>query len=177
MKHIASHPIRAALILLALLATSSCQKYSVSLNDRVIYTPPGLFSDYEITDPKLAQCMLQTIVDLNATSIVQITRLNCSSAGISSLAGLEKFYALTQLNLADNDLRTAPQLAQLARLEVLILNDNPLTDPTPLLSLINLKQLRLNPAPAIDCSQLQQLRHALDGQAQVDWPEQCALGH
>lgn len=170
-----AHPLHTALLFLLLLAVSGCQKYAVSLNDRVIYTPPGLFSDYTLEDPKLAQCMLQTIVDLQATAISQVTRLNCSSAGISNLAGLEKFYALTQLNLADNDLQSVPQLAQLARLELLVLNDNPLVDPTPLLSLVNLKQLRLNPAPAIDCASLRQLQSTLKGQAQVNWPAQCGL--
>lgn len=155
----------------ALLA--GCQKYSVSLNDRVIYTPPGLFSDYALADAQLAQCMLQTIVDLNATSITQVTRLNCSNAGIKSIAGLEKFYALTQLKLTDNDIEDISPLAQLARLEYLNLDENPVRDPSPLLSLVNLKQLHFNPAANVDCGALAQVKQTLSGQVNAQWPQQC----
>ena len=151
-----------------------CQKYSVSLNDKVIYTPPSIFKDYALADAQLQACVEQTIIDLQATSPAQITQLNCSNAGIKSLAGLEKFYALKALNLADNQLTQIDELGKLGRLEILVLSNNRINDATPLLALLHLKELRLNNNPLADCSAIQQIHANLAPEGvNIEWPAPC----
>src|SRR5690554_1190122 len=111
--------------LLIILLSSACG-YSVSVNERVIYTPPSLFNDYQIADQFLARCVEQTILDNAVHQASELIRLNCSSAGIQSLRGLETFSGLEEINLAHNSLQAVAELAQLPRLQVVILRDNAL---------------------------------------------------
>ncbi|ACE85787.1 leucine-rich repeat domain-containing protein [Cellvibrio japonicus] len=162
------------LLLVLVLGITGCQKYSVSLNDKVIYTPPGLFKDYQITDELLAGCVEQTISDKQITQIEQLTQLNCSNAGIRSLAGLEKFYALSELNLAYNQLTDVTTLGKLARLQRLVLTGNPIEDATALLPLVNLQELNLAEVSRLRCASLDQLKRNLAEQkAKVIWPGHC----
>jgi hypothetical protein len=158
-----------------LLSISACQKYQVSLNDKVLYTPPGVFKDYQIADPQLADCVKQTIYDLHASKVEQITQLNCSNAGIKSLVGLGKFYALTAVNLADNQLTSIDEIGKLGRLQTLILNNNPIKDMTPLLQLLHLQDLQLEKITTMDCTPAAQLLANLKPLgAKVLLPEHCA---
>jgi hypothetical protein len=160
--------------LAVLLGISACQKYQVSLNDKVIYTPPGVFKDYQITDQQLADCVEQTIYDLHASSVEQITQLNCSNAGIKSLAGLGKFYALTALNLADNQLTAIDEISKLGRLQILILNNNPIKDMAPLLQLLHLQDLQLEKITTMDCASVAQLQANFKPLgAKILLPEHC----
>lgn len=157
-----------------LFSLGACQKYSVSLNDKVIYTPPGIFKDYTLADARLKDCVEQTIIDLHATSPAQITQLNCSNAGIESLAGLEKFYALKALNLADNQLERIDEISKLGQLEILVLSNNQISDATPLLTLLHLKELRLDKNPLADCSVIQQVYTNLATEGiHIQWPAPC----
>jgi len=161
--------------LIVLLGISACQKYQVSLNDKVLYTPPGIFKDYQIADQQLADCVKQTIYDLHASSVEQITQLNCSNAGITSLTGLGKFYALTAVNLADNQLTSISEISKLGRLQTLILNNNPIKDISPLLHLLHLKDLQLEKITTMDCTPAAQLLANLKPLgAKVILPEHCA---
>src|SRR5690606_32158296 len=103
-----------------ILLGSACG-YSVSVNERVVYTPPALFTDYKIADQFLARCVEQTLLDHSIHQAKDLTRLNCSSAGIKSLAGLEVFSGLQEIHLAHNALQTVAELAQLPHLQVVIL--------------------------------------------------------
>jgi hypothetical protein len=102
----------------------ACQNYSFSLNNRELYTPPALFSEFRVDDKALDTCIRQTIADQKIVKIEQLTGLNCSSAGIRSIAGLERFAWLEHLDLAGNDLTDGSALRQLTRLKYLTLAGN-----------------------------------------------------
>ena len=157
------------------LLSSGCKNYSVSVNDNIVYTPPPIFKDYQLADAQLKRCVEQTIYDLHITSAEKLTHLNCSNAGITSLAGLGKFFALKELNLANNQLTDISEVGQLGRLEKLVLSDNKINNPAPLLNLLHLEQLHLANNPTMGCDDLRQLEKNMTHQA-VDLilPEQCA---
>lgn len=152
----------------------ACQKYAVSLNDKTIYTPPGVFKDFTIADTALANCVTQTLYDLHATSAEQLTQLDCSNAGITDLTGLSKFYALTRLNLASNKIENLEEIGKLGRLEILILDHNAIKNAAPLLHLLHLKQLNIGANTEIRCAELHQLSQALPQQLQLTAPTHCA---
>lgn len=139
------------------LSGSGCKNYSVSVNENLVYTPPSLFKDYQIADQQLFNCVQQTIYDSRITRAEDLTRLNCSNAGIESLAGLEKFFALRELNLADNKIADITTIGHLGRLERLKLNGNQIKNPAPLLYLLHLKNLDLQENPQMSCKDLTQL--------------------
>ncbi len=159
---------------LGLVSVTGCQKYAVSVNDKLVYSPAPIFKDYQIADEKLRNCVAQTLEDLNATHAQDLIQLNCSNAGIHSLAGLEKFYALTALNLSNNQITSAETLGKLGQLEQLLLSDNPLSDASPLLHLLHLRKLDLSNNPNLPCVDLKQLEANLESQkADLKLPEQC----
>ena len=149
------------------LLTSGCKNYSVSVNENVVYTPPSIFKDYQIADAQLRDCVEQTIYDLH---------VNCSNAGIKSLAGLDKFFALKELNLADNQLADISEIGKLGRLEKLVLSNNQIKNPAPLLHLLHLNQLHLDKNPSLTCKDLQQLQQNLNNQKlDLILPAQCSI--
>lgn len=157
------------------LLTTGCKNYSVSVNENVVYTPPSIFKDYQLADAQLHDCVEQTIVDLHITSAEDLTRLNCSNAGIKSLVGLDKFFALKELNLADNQLADISDIGQLGRLEKLVLTNNKIKNPAPLLNLLHLTQLHVDNNPQMACNDLQQLQQNLENQKlDLVLPKQCA---
>jgi hypothetical protein len=147
-----------ALIILASIVTSGCKNYSFSVNDKTIYTPAGIFKDYQIADAALADCVAQTIIDLHITRAEDLTRLNCSQAGIKSLNGLDKFFALTDLNLSENQIQDISSLNKLGRLEILLLQKNNISHSAPLLNLLHLRQVNLSDNPINDCNNIKQLQ-------------------
>lgn len=164
-------PLFAITILSACLL--GCKNYSVSVNDKTVYTPASLFDNYQLADAKLKDCVEQTIYDLHITKAEDLTRLNCSNAGITSVEGLDKFFALTELNLANNRLTDIGGIAKLGRLEVLILKNNQIKNPAPLLNLLHLQSLDVSENP-MACKDLYQLNKNLESQkADLKLPEQC----
>lgn len=155
-------------------ALIGCKTYSVSLNNNVVYTPPSLFKDYEIADSHLRDCVEQAIVDKHVTKAEDLKQLSCSHAGVASLTGLEKFYALEQLNLAENKISSIAQLSNLGQLRVLILRSNNLTTAEPLLHLLHLQQLDVAENDKLACRDLQQLQANFHvGELALMLPAQC----
>lgn len=153
---------------------ASCKNYSLSVNDNVVYTPAALFASFAIADINLRNCVEQTITDKHVTKAAELKQLNCSNAGIKSLAGLETFTALEQLNLDENALTAAAQLSELTQLRVLSLRKNNLTTAEPLLPLLHLRSLDVSDNKNMDCGELKQLManfHKADLKATL--PEQC----
>lgn len=140
---------------------SSCKNYSISLNDNTLYTPAGVFKDFQIADAALNDCVTQTLFDEKITRAEDLTRLNCSNAGVKSLAGLDKFFALTEINLSENALVNIDELGKLGRLEILLLNKNAIQSTAPLLTLLHLRKLDLSNNPIQDCDNLQQIKKNL----------------
>ncbi len=145
-------------LILVMILISGCKNYSFSVNDKTIYTPAGIFKDYQITDIGLANCVAQTIIDKQITRAEELTGLNCAQAGIKNLDGLDKFFALTELNLSENQLQDISHLNKLGRLEVLLLQKNHINQIEPLLNLLHLRQLNLSDNPIGDCNNLKQLQ-------------------
>ncbi len=154
----------------------ACKNYSISVNDNLVYTPPTLFTAFSISNESLRNCVEQTINDKKITKAEDLKELNCSHAGITSLAGLEKFSALEQLNLSENALVTVPQLANLAQLKVLILRKNNLTSAEPLLHLLHLKEVDLSENKNLACGDIKQLSNNFNKEDLVIiLPEQCKV--
>jgi len=160
------------LLFVALIA--GCKNYSVSLNDNVVYTPPSLFKDFAITDSNLRACVEQTIIDNRISKAEELKQLNCSHAGITSLAGLEKFYSIEQLNLSENTLQSITQLSNFTQLKVLILRKNNLTNAEPLLGMLALHELDISNNPKLSCGDIKQFaRNAAQRNLKLTLPEQC----
>ncbi len=113
-----------AVVLLAPLLTS-CRNYLFTVNEREVYAPPKVFTDYRVVDAALGACLAQTLTDLNITRPGQLTRLACTHANIGDLAGLEVFTSLGQLNLAHNRLTDIKPLLYLGHLTRVDLSGNP----------------------------------------------------
>jgi internalin A len=142
---------------LMLVALTGCDRYRVTVNELAVYEPTALFSDFSIDDRALFTCVQQTIEDKGITQAEQLTVLNCSHAGITSLAGLARFTQLEELNLAGNKLSDINVLQESARLKKLDLQDNRLASVSALLSLPNLHQVNLHGNTLLVCSEAQAL--------------------
>lgn len=159
---------------LASLVIAGCKTYSLSVNNNVVYTPASLFKDFTIADTHLSACVEQTILDNRITKAEDLKQLNCSHAGINSLAGLEKFYAIEQLNLAENNLQTIKPITTFSKLKVLILRKNNLTSAEPLLHLLALREVDLSDNAKLGCGDLKQFAANFhQGDLKLVLPEQC----
>ena len=108
-------------IALTFLVLVGCERYQVTINERQIYAPDQLFSDYQIADPGLNSCIKQVVIDQSIKRAEDLRRINCSYAGISNLEGLKRFIGLTTINLANNRLTDVKPLmffGQLSRLDI-----------------------------------------------------------
>lgn len=160
--------------LLFIMGLSSCKNYSVSLNDNLVYTPAAVFTNFTLADEHLRTCVAQTLSDKHITAAADLKQLNCSNAGITSLAGLETFTGIEQLNLSENGLTVVPQLAKLAQLRVLSLRKNNLTNAESLLHLLHLNSLDLSDNKMLKCNDLYQLIGNFQrGELTAILPEQC----
>lgn len=170
--HTFEQSFRAGMFLAGVCLLKGCSGYAFNINDNPVYRPPSLFSAYRIEDRALADCVQQSIEDQRVTEAGQLTQLNCSSAGISTLDGLGTFTGLKAISLADNQLETIEELSQLSRLEILVLKNNQIVSAEPLLALLRLKELDLQGNEALECRDAQQLANNNEGK--VSLPEDCA---
>ena len=104
---------------------SGCNRYQVTVNERLVHTPPALFTDYDVSDPGLATCLNQTIKDRQISAANQLTLLNCANGTITSLDGIQVFSALKTINLSNNALSDIKPLLYLGNLESVSLEANP----------------------------------------------------
>lgn len=160
-----------AIALTAMCVLVGCGKYQMTVNETVLYTPPAVITNFSTEDPRLKGCLDQTIKDLQATDLIQVTQLICSYAGLTSLKGLETFYNLQQLHLGNNQLTDLSPIKYLSKLEVLLLNDNQLVDTAELLNLPRLTRVSLDNNSAMKCGNALQLQRISN--AVVTLPSQC----
>ena len=135
----------------ALFFLSACGSYDFTVNDKLVYTPKPLFTDFEAPDRALYQCLTQAIIDAKVTSASELKSLNCSHAGIENLQGLSTFTGLTQLKLSANKILNLHQITALTILEELYLDDNLIVDPVPLYQLPALRNLDLSGNTPLQC--------------------------
>ena len=89
-------------ISLALLLVGACSNYDFTVNDRVVYSPDPLFTDFDVPDKALRQCIEDAINANVVTSARELSSLSCTDAGIKTLAGLATFTELELLTLSSN---------------------------------------------------------------------------
>jgi Leucine-rich repeat (LRR) protein len=150
---------------------TGCHGYSYTLNNREVFSPPRLFSDYQLADRALQDCVQQAIEDQSITEPGQLKDLNCSKAGISNLAGIGVFPALVRLGLDGNALTSVAPLAALKQLELLQLRDNLLSGFEPALCGKPGRKLALAGNTAFRCEDMDRLRAC--GVELVDAPAHC----
>jgi Leucine-rich repeat (LRR) protein len=146
-----SHRLFYFVLIPALLSLSACQGYDFTVNDKVVYAPQPLFSDFTAPDPGLESCLKQAINDGVITQADQLTSLDCSFAGIESLQGLSQFTGLVTLRLSANKVRNLVEIGKLVTLEELYLDDNQIVDPVPLYQLPVLRHVDLSGNATLQC--------------------------
>ena len=164
-----AQPALAVTLSLLTLLLASCGSYDFKVNDRVVFSPKPLFTDYEITDEALSNCVKQAIADNQVSSPAQLSVLNCSHAGVVSLAGLEIFTGLSQLKLSANQIVDLTPLATLSSLEDLYLDQNQVVDSTPLFELLSLRSVDLTGNPGLRCPSAASLLRVED----IRLPKHC----
>ncbi len=152
-------PLHLPSALLGALILSACSRYSVSVNERVVYTPPPLFQSYVIADEHLRACVKANIQEAAVVEAAQLKTLLCSAGNIKSLSGLEVFSNLRKLGLAHNAVGNLETLASLPELKHLNLSHNAVNSVTPLLALERLSTVNLAENPELDCETVSTLRH------------------
>jgi Leucine-rich repeat (LRR) protein len=143
-----------SLLTTALMLLGGCADYQFTINDQVVYTPAPLFAEYTIEDSALNECVKQSVLDGSITAATELTELNCSHAGVSSLLGIEAFSHIERLKLSNNAITDLAPLATLARLQALHIEDNQIRSLMPLRGLVDLNYLNLQGNPALVCAQL-----------------------
>jgi len=136
---------------LAFVLLCACQSYDVKVNDRVVYTPTPLFSDFAAADPGLRSCIERAINDGVVTAPGQLSSLDCSFAGIENLDGLAIFTELKTLRLSANKVSNLGELSKIITLQEVFLDDNQIIDPAPLYQLSALRKLDLSGNADLQC--------------------------
>jgi Leucine-rich repeat (LRR) protein len=139
------------IICVLFIALTACESYDFKVNDKVVYTPPPLFKDFDAPDAALRTCLEQAIIDDTVSAADQLSSLNCSHAGIEDLDGLSTFSAMKTLHLSSNQVRNLVEVGSISSLEELYLDNNLVIDPVPLYSLQNLHFIDLSGNPKLQC--------------------------
>ena len=133
----------------------SCS-YEVNLNKHTLYTPPALFSEYNLTDTELTSCVHDTIKEANITTASQLITLQCPNSNITSLHGIEVFEQLRTLGLNKNNIQNISPLNTLTNLTNVNLAENQITSIEPLNQLKRLVFVDLRKNPLENCHELTQ---------------------
>lgn len=115
----------ASLLFLSLLG---CDRYQIKFNEQQIYAPPQLFSDYNLPDTALSNCIKQVIIDQSIRRAEDLVTISCAYAGITDLTGINRFTRLDTINLANNNLKDIKPLMFLGELRRVDISGNDLLD-------------------------------------------------
>lgn len=147
-------------LLLAVLLGGCTRKFSVSVNEQVLYDPrPGHV--VVVSDPGLQSCINVALRDGELAGADDVRILACPSLEIESLAGIEQLENLRYLDLAGNQLVHLDELRRLRRLSSVNAPDNDFNDISGLLSVSSLTSAVLTGNPGIPCQQLDTLAERL----------------
>ncbi|MDG2460805.1 MAG: leucine-rich repeat domain-containing protein [Luminiphilus sp.] len=130
---------------------SQLSRYDITVNNVTVYEAAIPYQVEAVADKALENCLQQTLVDQRLTETSDLTALNCSDAGIRSLAGIEQFAQIRSLKLSGNGIRNLVVLERLERLEQLWLDANDIIDPIPVLRMTAIRQLDLADNPQLQC--------------------------
>lgn len=93
-----------------------------------MYEPPTLFSQYELADAALKECVRSTIAEKGLTKAEQLTQLICAPGNILDLTGIEVFAYIQHLGLSKNNIENIDTLEKLPRLQQLQISHNHVKD-------------------------------------------------
>ena len=145
-------------VCLLCLSLTSCTRYSLAINDKVVYTPPAIFTDFRLDDLNLQRCVDATIKENRITAAEQLQSLDCPDQEITSLQGLKIFANLKILGLANNRLQNIEAIAGLKQLEQLNLAGNDVRETGTLAELKTLQFLNLDGNQNLNCRELAHVR-------------------
>ncbi|MBC53651.1 MAG: hypothetical protein CMQ34_07430 [Gammaproteobacteria bacterium] len=153
-------PALIALTLALLLLASCTRKFSVSVNEQVLYDPrPGHV--VAVTDPGLQSCINVALRNGALSGADDVQTLACPALEIETLAGIEQLENLRYLDLAGNQLEHLDALRRLRRLSSVNAPNNDLNDISGLLAVPSLTSAVLTGNPRIPCQQLDALAQRL----------------
>jgi Leucine-rich repeat (LRR) protein len=150
------------LMLIALLLLSGCgRKFSISVNDQMLYDPRPGSALVVVADAGLQSCINVLVRDRQITDVSQIQVLACPMLEIESLAGIGQLVNLRFLDLAGNQLVNLDGLANARSLSSINAPDNRLQDISAILRIPTLSSAVMTGNVLIPCSQLAQLQEKL----------------
>ncbi len=154
------------------LALGACNhRYSVSVNERVLYDPRADVTQVYFPDPGLQSCVNVRLRQQETSSLDDLTLLSCANLEIRSLEGITSLRNLEFIDLGGNMLTHLDELRRLNRLISVRAPDNPLTDISTLNAMRNVTSVVLTGSETIPCRQLDTLAARL-GEDLVR-PENC----
>ena len=153
MKLFETESARALLIALLMSGTGCAElgQYDITVNNVTVYEPSAPYNVSGVEDPALTACLTQILRDIDARMATDLISLNCSDAGIKSLAGLEQFTQIQSMKLNSNDIRNLLVLERLTALNQVWLDNNDIVDPIPVLRMSHLKELNLAGNARLQC--------------------------
>ncbi len=149
-----------------------CSRYSVTVNDNLVYQPPGLFRDYIVKDPALAACVSATITENNLTGAEQLLKLVCPPGSILDLDGIASFPAIEYLGLANNKVTDLQPVSMLTQIKQLNVKNNDIRSFTPVISLKQLNFLDAQGNIHANCDSLKDNQETL----KIKLPSHCGKG-
>lgn len=153
------------------LLASCSRKFSVSVNQQVLYDPrPG--HAVTVADAGLQSCINVALRDGELAGASDVQILACPALEIETLGGIEQLDNLRYLDLAGNQLEHLDELRRLRRLSSVNAPANALNDISGLLQVSSLTSAVLTGNHNIPCQQLNTLARRL-GQNLIR-PAQCA---
>lgn len=159
------------LLLCCVLLASCSRKFSVSVNQQVLYDPrPGHV--VAVADAGLQSCINVALRDDAITGGDDVQIIACPTLQIETLAGIEQLTNLRYLDLTGNRLEHLDELRNMRRLSSVNAPNNVLNDISGLLTVPSLTSAVLTGNHRIPCRQLDTLGQRL-GQNLIR-PAQCA---
>lgn len=150
------------LVLIVLLLLSGCgRKFSISVNEQMLYDPRPGSALVVVADAGLQSCINVLVRDRQITDVAQIQVLACPMLEITSLAGIGQLVNLRFLDLAGNQLVNLDGLANARSLSSINAPDNRLQDISAILRIATLSSAVMTGNVLIPCSQLAQLQEKL----------------
>jgi len=160
-----------ALAVSCVLLASCARKFSVSVNQQVLYDPRPTHV-VAVTDAGLQSCINVTLRERELANGRDVQIIACPALQIETLAGIEQLDNLRYLDLSGNRLEHLDELRNMERLSSVNAPDNALNDISGLLSVPSLTSAVLTGNNNIPCDQLDALGQRL-GQNLIR-PERCA---
>jgi internalin A len=154
-----------------LLLTGCGRKFSVSVNDQMLYDPRPGNTRVVVADAGLQSCINVLMRQRELTEADQIQVLACPLLEIESLAGIGQLIKLRFLDLTGNQLVNLDGLADLKSLSSINAPDNRLQDISAILQIPTLSSAVMTGNLSIPCNQLEVLRSKLDNSLLA--PESC----